>query len=93
MQQLLLVDPESAARVQIGLTTGHALALDVRTANDVQGAVEFSAREQAAALFRIALARMLENLEQELPRELRGLLLWIGDCGGALAPILQRQIS
>jgi hypothetical protein len=93
MQQLLLVDPECAARVQIGLTARYALALDVRATNDVQGAVGFGAREQAAALFRIALTRVLENLEQELARELRGLLVWIRDRGSALAPVLQRQIS
>jgi hypothetical protein len=70
MQQLLLIDPERATRVEIRLPPRNSLTLDVRAANYVQRPFRIGSREEPAALLRIALARVLENLEQELSRQL-----------------------
>ena len=54
----------------------------------MQGTIDFGADEQTAALLRIALAGVLENLEQELARQLRGLGVRIGHHRRALAPFI-----
>src|SRR5262245_38661199 len=89
MQQLLLVDPERPARVEVRLPPRDPLTLDVRAADDVQRTPGIRSGQQAAALFRIALAGVLENLEQELAGQLGRLRPGIARRGGALAPVAQ----